>query len=196
MSSRHQILKRLALSDDGSVDADARTISFVFSTSNVAADKHRILPGAWQSWGHDGLADFRANPVFLWAHDATQPAIGKVTSLTADKNGDLRGAVCFAAYPFADTVYQLYREGFQRGASVSFEPLDWNYATGPNRAPGALDFTRVKLWEISAVPLPADSSALAAARARGLFTEIDARGRRRRGARAHALRARLICGRT
>ncbi|QAY96699.1 hypothetical protein CWB41_13965 [Methylovirgula ligni] len=164
-----KILQRLALSEAQLEEqADDRTIDFVFSTSNVASDMHRILPGAWQSRGYDGLAMFRTNPVFLWAHDANQPAIGKVTTLVADKDGTLRGSVQFAEHDFAETIYQLYRGGFQRGASVSFEPIEWDYANGPNRAAGALDFTRVKLWEISAVPLPADSSALAAARARGI----------------------------
>ncbi len=164
-----KVLQRLALSET-SVDADddSRTIDFVFSTSNVASDMHRILPGAWQGGGWDGLSDFRANPVFLWAHNASQPAIGKVTKLTVGNDGKLSGSVQFATHEFAETVYQLYRGGFQRGASVSFEPIDWNYANGPDRAPKALDFTRVKLWEISAVPLPADQSALAAARSLGL----------------------------
>lgn len=164
-----KILQRLALSEsDRDQDLDSRTIDFVFSTSNVASDMHRIMPGAWQSRGWDGLSDFKNNPVFLWGHDATQPAIGKVTTLVAGQDGTLRGTVQFADHPFADTIYQLYRNGFQRGASVSFEPMDWDYATGSNRAAGAKDFTRVKLWEISAVPLPADASALAAARALGI----------------------------
>lgn len=191
-----QILKRLALSDDASVDSDARTIDFVFSTSDVASDTHRIMPGAWQSRGHDGLKDFRANPVFLWGHDTSQPAIGKVTTLTAQQDGRLTGTVLFAEHPFADNVYQLYRGGFMRGASVSFEPLDWNYASGPDRAASARDFTKVKLWEISAVPLPADSSALAAARARGRLSPviIDDVECRRRKARAARRRIQLIFG--
>jgi hypothetical protein len=53
---------------------------------------------------------------------------------------------------------------------VSWLPIDWNYATGRDREPGAIDFTRVKLLEISGVPLPADAAALAAARAIDLGT--------------------------
>ncbi|QXX74248.1 HK97 family phage prohead protease [Methylovirgula sp. HY1] len=157
--------QRLALAD-AEVDETTRAISFVFASPNVALDGHRILPGAWQTRGYDGLADFRANPVFLWAHDATKPPVGKVP-VVVEQNGFLRGSVQFADYDFATTIYELYRGGFLRGASVSWEPVDWSYATGPDRAPGAIDFKRVRLIEISGVPLPADLSALAVARSLG-----------------------------
>jgi HK97 family phage prohead protease len=159
---------RLASGETTGVSAAPRTIAFTFSTSDVASDGHRILPGAWESRGHNGLADFRNNPVFLWSHNVAQPPIGNVTRI-GEQNGELSGFVQFADHDFADCIFQLFRDGFLRGASVSFEPLDWNYATGPTRAQGALDFTRVKLWEISAVTLPADAGALAKAADRGVI---------------------------
>ncbi|HEY8065610.1 MAG TPA: phage major capsid protein [Methylosinus sp.] len=145
----------------------SRTISFTFATPNIARDGHRIMPGAWQSRGHDGLMNFRASPVFLWAHDMTQPPVGKVSSL-AEKDGFLRGVVTFAETPFAEEIFQLYGGGFMRGASVSWIPVESKRGAGPNREPGALDFTKVELLEISAVPVGCDPDALAEARGLGL----------------------------
>ncbi len=160
---------RLASGEAGSQSTDSRTISFTFATSNVALDGHRILPGAWQSRGHDGLEAFRKNPVFLWGHDTAQPPIGKVITI-AEQNGTLSGGVRFASYDFADMIYRLYRDSFLFGVSVSWMPIDWTYATASNRAPGAIDFKKVQLLEISAVTVPADSDALKDADARGLIS--------------------------
>jgi hypothetical protein len=147
--------------------ADDRVIRFTFATDQIALDGHRILAGAWKSKDHDGLKIFKSNPVFQWAHDLTQPPIGKVISID-ERGGKLTGAVKFATYDFAEQIYQLFRGGFMRGASVSWQPIEWAYAKGPGRERDAIDFKKVCLLEISAVPVPSDSDALAEARSAGL----------------------------
>lgn len=77
-----QIEARFAPGGNAQADAGARTLKFIFATSDVARDGDRILPGAWQ------LDNFRKNPVFLFAHDASKPPIGKVTSINKS-NGKL-----------------------------------------------------------------------------------------------------------
>jgi HK97 family phage prohead protease len=149
------------------VAADDRVIKFTFATDQVALDGHRILAGAWQSRGWDGLKEFKENPVFAWAHDMSQPPVGKVVNIS-ENGGKLTGAVRFADTPFADEIYQLFRGSFLRGASVGWLPIDWSYAKGANREKGAIDFKKVRLLEISAVTVPSDSGALSEARSAGL----------------------------
>lgn len=146
---------------------DGRIVRFVFGTPGVARDGHRILPGAWQSQGHDGLAAFKRNPVFLWAHESDELPIGRVDDI-GESDGVLSGGVRFADHPFADTCLQLYRQGFLNACSVGWLPVAGKRATEPGRDPGAYDFSKVELLEISAVPVPADADALATARAAGI----------------------------
>ena len=167
MNKSAKIYTRLLAETSPEAEADDRVIRFTFSTDQVALDGHRILAGAWKSKDHDGLKDFKRNAIFGWAHDMTRPPIGRVISID-ERNGVLSGAVKFAEYDFADEIYRLFRKGFIRGASVSWFPIAYKQARGPDREPGALDFSRVRLLEISAVPVPADPNALAEARGAGL----------------------------
>ena len=150
--------------DDGtSVD---RVIRYAFSDASVARDHHTIAANAW------GLENFLKNPVFLWAHDAGEPPIGRVVNLGTE-NGILRGEVEYAdrdTYPFADTVYRLVKGGFINATSTSWIPLDWTIARDKSR-PGGVDFTKVELLEISQVPVPALPTALVEARHQGIDTK-------------------------
>ena len=160
-SSTRQLFARLA--SGPAPDADNRTISYVFSDESVARDGDTIRTAGWQ------LDNFLANPVFLWAHDAGQPPIGRV-SYVNKVGSELRGAVRYATadeYPFADTIYRLTKGGFINAVSVSWMPINWNYSTDKNR-PGGVDFLEQELYRGSAVPLPSLPTALATARGAGL----------------------------
>jgi HK97 family phage prohead protease len=142
--------------DDGS-----RTARFVFSDGTVDRMNDRIDPNGWQ------LDGFRKNPVALWAHQSTEPPIGRVTrTFVSDER--LMGDIQFASaevYPFADTVYRLVREGFIKSVSVGFMPILWDWADGADRR-GGIDFEKQELLEISVVPIPANTNALIEARAK------------------------------
>lgn len=148
------------------VAADAgssRTITYVFSDTSVGRDNHVIAANAWQ------LGNFNRNPVFLWAHDADSPPIGRVVDL-GTINGQLRGAVEYAereVYPFADTIFLMVKAGFINATSTGWLPLDWKRSTDPSR-PGGVDFSKVDLLEISQVPVPALPTALASGRSVGI----------------------------
>lgn len=143
-----------------------RTISYIFSDESVARDGHTIASAGWE------LANFLANPVFLFCHDQSAPPIGRVTKI--EKAGaQLRGTVEYAdaeTYEFADTIFRLTKGGFLNATSVSWIPLAWKYSADKTR-PGGIDFTRQELLEISAVPVPALPSALVTARAQGIDTK-------------------------
>jgi hypothetical protein len=142
-----------------------RTVDYVFSDESVARDGDTIRTAGWD------LAAYLANPVFLWAHDSSAPPIGKVIEIGA-VGAELRGTVSYAEadeYPFADTIYRLTQGGFLNATSVSWLPRKWRQSADKSR-PGGIDFLEQELLEISAVPVPALSTALATARGAGIDT--------------------------
>jgi len=144
-------------------NSDGRIVRYVFSTPAVARDGHTI-----QGWDVD---NYLTNPVFLWAHDATDLPIGKTVDLDVGPQG-LRGGVQYATAeenPFADTVYRLVIGGYLNATSVSWLPLEWSFSKDKTR-PGGIDFKLAELLEISQVPVPAQPEALATARAAGIDT--------------------------
>jgi len=68
---------------------------------------------------------------------------------------DPKGLVCkfqFAKTQFADEVFQLYKDGYLKAFSIGFIPLDYDEETKTHK--------RISLLEVSAVPVPANQSAL------------------------------------
>jgi HK97 family phage prohead protease len=145
------------------VGESGRLIRYLFSTPDVGRDLHTVAADAWN------IDDFMRNPVFLWAHDDTQPPIGRVVRLAGVGN-ELRGAVEYAEAdlnPFADMIYRMVKAGYINATSTSWLPLDWTPTKDRSR-PGGIDFKQVDLLEISNVPVPAMPDALAAARSSGI----------------------------
>lgn len=140
-------------------DADDRTLEFVGSTEKWDRDDEIILASAWM------LDSYRQNPVVLFAHDHYSPAIGKTTSVSVNKDGELRFKVKFAepeVYGFADTIYKLYKGGYMSAVSVGLLPLEWTYgktAEEPYRV-----ITKAELFEISMVAVGANPDALVSSR--------------------------------
>jgi hypothetical protein len=142
-----------------------RVVSYILSTNAVARDGATISQAGWQ------LEAYRANPVVLWAHDSGAPPIGRMLNV-AVVNGQLQGDVEYVSgdiYPFADCVYQLVRGGFLNAVSVSWQPIRLKISNDPKRL-GAVDYLEQELLEVSQVPVPSDTNALATARARGIDT--------------------------
>lgn len=143
----------------------SRIIHYTFSDESVARDGHTISTAGWQ------LDAFLVNPVFLWAHQADQPPIGRVVEISRSA-GVLRGSVEYVdpdISPFADSIYRMVKGGFLNATSVSWMPLEWRYSTDKTRM-GGIDFLRQELLEISQAPVPALPSALVTARAAGIDT--------------------------
>lgn len=164
MSDTVRFLSSVAV--DGDADAgNARSISWIFSNEDVCLDQHTIRTAGWD------LDDFKKNPTLLFAHDQSQPPVGRVTRI--EKRGSLLvGDTEFAdaeTYPFADTIFRLVKGRFLNATSVSWLPLEYRQAKDRSR-PDGIDFLRQKLLEISVVPVPANPAALATARALGIDT--------------------------
>jgi HK97 family phage prohead protease len=131
--------------------------------------------------------EYESNPVVLWCHDYTLPPVGKTVSLK--RVGDaLVAKMVFADRPAdhpagsewpADAVWSLYKQGILRAFSIGFVPIEY-------RVPNTHDvevygpevrriFSKVKLLEISCVPVPANQEAVVQQVAKGLMMEQTAR---------------------
>ena len=106
------------------------------------------------------LDAYRENPVLLWAHDYRHPAIGRAVSVWSEPHR-LLAKVEFAPSAFAQEVAALYAAGFQWGVSVGFRPIRWEERRD-SRTGGfiGLKYLEQELLEVSAVPVPANRSAL------------------------------------
>lgn len=107
------------------------------------------------------LDRFQANPVVLWAHNYWSPPIGRATSVHVDGARLLIEVVFDRTDPFAAAVEGKYRSGFLNAVSIGFDPTRVTDAEG-NEVPwyegGVVEAW--ELWELSAVPVPADPQAL------------------------------------
>jgi HK97 family phage major capsid protein len=103
-------------------------------------------------------SDFKKNPVVLWAHDYSQPPIGKAVTLRK-VGGQLVAKIKFAIAesPFAKQIHDLYMGGFLNAFSIGFIPEQME----DNR------YTKSSMIEFSAVPIPANPDALALAKSKG-----------------------------
>ncbi len=134
----------------------SRESEMTFVVSNEEVDRHGDVVRV-EGWD---LRHYTRNPVFLWAHDYTRPAIGRAVEVWKDAGG-LMAAMEFGPTEFAQEVASLYRGGYQRGVSVGFKPLQ--YETRRDGRTGealGIIFARQELLEISAAPVPANQSAL------------------------------------
>lgn len=140
------------------IDEARRAVRFCFSDGSVDRVGDRIMASGWD------LAQFRRNAVALFAHDANSPPIGRATDVRVE--GDrLMGTIEFMSadlYPFADTVYEMVRQGYLRAVSVGFLPIEYTFSSEDDR-PYGIDFKRQELLEISVCPVPANANALVAA---------------------------------
>jgi HK97 family phage prohead protease len=148
-----------------SLDDGSRTIRFCFSDGNVDRMGDTIDPSGWD------LTDFNRNPVALWAHDSSQPPIGRAKNVGIEGQR-LMGDIEFAppeTYAFADTIYRLTLGNFLNAVSVGFIPIDYEWSKDDDREWG-IDFLKQTLLEISVCPVPANPNALGEARAKGIDT--------------------------
>lgn len=142
------------------VEAAPRTYECTISTAQVDRENDTVAIAGWQ------LEEYSKNPVVLFAHQYSQPPVGR--SVRTWVEGDaLKSTLEFVpagVYEFADTIEALYRLGFMRALSVGFRAL--KYAMNEQRR--GYDILECELLEYSCVPVPANPGALAAAKSAGV----------------------------
>ncbi len=129
-------------------------VTFVLSTDDVDRHGDVVAADGWR------LEAYLRNPVLLWAHDYRHPAIGRAASVWTEPHR-LLARIEFAPTGFAQEVAALYSQGFQWGVSVGFRPIRWEERRDPRTgALLGLRYLEQELLEVSAVPVPANRSAL------------------------------------
>jgi hypothetical protein len=151
--------------------------TFVAIASTPVEDRYgdTIQQDGWD------LENFLKNPVIPWAHDYWQPPVGRVVEIGINEQGNLQfkyQAPPEGIYPFADTVWNLYRNQFMFAFSVGFSSTeseraakdedddDWGWG-------GGINFIKCQLLEISAVVVPANPQAVALALDSGVIDEVQ-----------------------
>ena len=129
-------------------------MTFAISTEEVDRHGDVLTADGWR------LESYLQNPVFLWAHDYARPVIGRAARVWKGAR-ELLAEMDWAPTDFAQEVAMLYRSGYQRGVSVGFRPI--RYEERRDARTGAflgIRFLEQELLEVSAVPVPANRSAL------------------------------------
>ena len=137
------------------VDDPSRLIKFT-----GVSDQSAVRDGMFLEPRGVVLDNYKKNPVFLWAHDYSQPAVGRAIAVTPNDRG-VEFDVEFAGRdinPFAEIVYQLYRRKFQRAVSVGWITQERDRDNLPENV--RVRITKWDLLELSAVPVPADPGAV------------------------------------
>lgn len=163
-----QLLHRMIITKAEAPAGEDRVLAFVGSTACEDRHEESIDQRGWK------LENYKKNPIFLWAHDYSSPPIGKALDVRVEDD-QLLFKIQFATaaeYPFADTIYNLYKGGYLHATSVGFIPLAWIDDTTEEDSQGypKRTFIKQELLELSAVPVPSNPEALALAKAAGVIT--------------------------
>ncbi len=145
-----------------------RVLEFIASTEDKDRQGDIIRASGWK------LDNYLKNPVFQWAHDYSQPPIGKAVKVWV-QGKKLMTQVEFAdrdTYEFADTIYRLYKGGFLKAVSVGLTPKNWEGKSGDDDSPkwSGNVFIEQELLEVSGCPVPANPEALATAKAKRIIS--------------------------
>jgi len=154
------ILKRVFTGEIKGIDDVEKTLTAYISTN--ARDR---MDEVLEPEGMD-KRNFDKNPVVMWAHDYTQPPIGKALWTKRDGEGVL-SKVKFANTEFAQEIFQLYKEGFLKAFSVGFVPKE--HEDGDGKKTARRTYKKWELLEYSAVPVPANPEALSLAIQKGIL---------------------------
>lgn len=140
------------------VDEKTGTLTFVASDETIDRFGDVVRVAGWQ------LENFRKNPVFLWCHDHCMLPVGKVLDVRMEMEPVpvLLATVKFTdEFEFADTVRRLYKTGFLNAVSVGFMVNDSKPRNDEEGNLAGWEIISQELFELSAVPVPANPMALA-----------------------------------
>lgn len=130
--------------------AKKQDADFIAVASTAAEDRHGEVVSV-DGWN---IKEFQKNPVLLWAHDHTQPAVGHATRTWVEGKGKraklMIEGVLNDATELSRAVKQLVKDGVIKTMSVGFRALEMEGNT----------FTEQELLEVSFVNVPANSQAM------------------------------------
>lgn len=145
------------------VNPDKRELTIIGTDETQDREGDIIMMNGWN------LKNFLNNPVFLWVHDYGSVPLASATKVVRKKlpHPHMVFTEKFPTEginPFADMIFELYKEKIINACSVGFHPTKWekiddleddgffNYA--PRR------FLKQELLELSGCPVPCNPGAL------------------------------------
>jgi HK97 family phage prohead protease len=138
-----------------SIDSEKKTVSGYVSTFDPDRDNERFAKGAWD------LSSFQKNPVVLWAHNHSEPPIGKAVDLKEDEHGLIAVTEFDSKGEKAMQIFSLFERGFLNAFSVGFIRKNFIMEEpAANAKEKVLAITEAELYEYSAVSVPANPGAL------------------------------------
>lgn len=143
---------------DAGLKMSGEGIEWVMSDDTIDRDLEKIDQTGWD------LKAFKNNPVLLWGHDNTRPAIGYVEKPKV-KDNRLIGKPIFDPEdvdPFAHMIEQKVKRGTLRAGSVGFKPRVVEIVEDEKEAAKCkLIYRKQELREFSICNIPANPNATA-----------------------------------
>lgn len=151
------------------VDRTKRIITHKINTDCLDRYQTVIFPRGMR------CENFNANPTVFWNHDASKPPIGKNLSLkTYDRKIVARTLFTPRGMnPDADTIFEMYADGFLNAWSVSIDPIAFGAPTPdeirkrPEWAGARCMYREWDLFEYSCVTIPGNQEVCRKAIERG-----------------------------
>lgn len=133
-----------------SIDVQKDSFHWVMSTFDVDRDFEKVDPAGWN------LKNYLANPVILWSHDYSIPAIGYAENMKADTV--LEGNIVFNSKEFDEfgwSIGQRVKAGALRCDSVGFIAEEVEFLESKDRECDLI-FRKQELLEFSICCVPAN----------------------------------------
>lgn len=146
MEENNEETKYLKASIEKSTDGSFIAVA---STNTVDRQGEVVDNNGWD------LKAFKKNPVILWGHDHSEPAIGTAKKIWVEGSGKsaklMIQPILHDVTEKARAIKTLVERGIIRTLSVGFKPLE---------SPDGVRFTKNELLEVSMVNVPANSEAV------------------------------------
>ncbi len=154
-NSEGRVEPNVMIYEDCQIKTSQQGMLWTLSDDTLDRDSERFDTAGWK------LEAFKLNPVVLWGHDDSRPAIGSVLNPIVVGNR-LEGRIVFSTKeidPFAWMVEQKIKAGTIRAGSVGFKPLKIELIED-DKDPCKLIYKEQELREFSICNVPANPMAV------------------------------------
>src|SRR3972149_4360173 len=126
------------------IDEQDRSFWAIASTGDVDRHGDIIDPNGWI------LNNYKKNPIILWAHNHSDLPVAKAEKIKVEDNKLVFKAkfATYEEYPFADTIFKLFKGGFLKSFSVGFISKE-SQPRDVEKPYDGRNITKQELYEIS-----------------------------------------------
>lgn len=129
------------------------TFSFTVITDRVDGNGNQADIDGWD------MTRFNANPVVFFNHRWNDPPIGRALGLQTHTD-HIVATIQLAPTQLGEQIALMLADGYIRGASAGWKPLDWELNISDRGFPTGIHSHRQELLELSVVGLPAQPDTL------------------------------------